>query len=92
MNLSLAFAALAVSLLGGCASFSPDGGFGAVETAAKAHTGKAVLWVRSDEQQASAYNCASDACGCSHRARPRTTRTERCARARAGSTCVRRRF
>ncbi len=54
MNASLALSALALSLLAGCASFSPDGGFGAVETAAKAHTGKAVLWVRSDEQQASA--------------------------------------
>ena len=33
MNASLALSALALSLLAGCASFSPDGGFGAVETA-----------------------------------------------------------
>ena len=39
------FAALV--LLGGCASLSPDAGFGPVETAAKAHLDKDVKWARS---------------------------------------------
>ena len=38
---------LAAVLLGGCASFSPDGGFASVEQAAKAQLGKEVRWVRS---------------------------------------------
>jgi outer membrane protein TolC len=42
----LAVAALA--LLGGCASFSDDGGFGSVEQAAQQHLGKELRWARSD--------------------------------------------
>jgi hypothetical protein len=41
-------AALSATLLGACASFSPDGGFGTVETAAKERLGKEVRWVKSD--------------------------------------------
>ena len=40
-----------LALLGGCASFSPDGGFAAVEQTAKDHLGKDVLWARSDADQ-----------------------------------------
>ena len=38
-------------VLGGCASFSPDGGFSSVEQTAKARLGKDVLWARSDADQ-----------------------------------------
>ena len=38
----------AVTLLSGCASFSPDGGFGPVEQSVKARLGKDVQWARSD--------------------------------------------
>ena len=38
-------------LLGGCASFSPDGGFSAVEQTAKQRLGKDLLWARSDAEQ-----------------------------------------
>ena len=38
-------------VLGGCASFSPDGGFSAVEQTAKDRLGKDVLWARSDAEQ-----------------------------------------
>ena len=34
--------------LGGCASFSPDGGFGAVERTTKERVGKDLQWARSD--------------------------------------------
>jgi len=37
-------------LLGGCASFSPDGGFGAVETAVRERTGQSAQWVRSEDE------------------------------------------
>jgi outer membrane protein TolC len=36
------------AVLGGCASFSPDGGFAAVEQTAKDRLGKDVRWARSD--------------------------------------------
>ena len=36
------------AVLGGCASFSPDGGFGAVEQTAKARIGKDLRWARTD--------------------------------------------
>ena len=42
---------LAVLLLGGCASFSPDGGFGVVEKTTKERTGKDVQWARNAEDQ-----------------------------------------
>ena len=46
-----ALLALAV-LSGGCASFTPDGGFASVERSAKAHLGKDLQWSRSAEDQA----------------------------------------
>ncbi|MEQ1807145.1 MAG: TolC family protein [Burkholderiaceae bacterium] len=39
------------ALLGGCASFSPDGGFATVEQAATTHLSKDVRWARSDAEQ-----------------------------------------
>ena len=39
------------AVLGGCASFSPDGGFSAVEKAAKDRLGKEVQWARTDADQ-----------------------------------------
>ena len=47
----LAPAALAF-LLGGCASFSPDGGFSLVADAVKAESGKDAIWVRNDQDRA----------------------------------------
>ena len=37
-----------VAVLGGCAGFSPDGGFGAVELSTKERLGKDLFWARSD--------------------------------------------
>ena len=48
-QLPAALAALLV--LGGCASFSPDGGFATVEQTAKARLGADVRWARSDSDQ-----------------------------------------
>jgi outer membrane protein TolC len=45
-------AAAALVLLAGCASFSPDGGFGAVEQAARQHLAKDLHWARSDADRA----------------------------------------
>jgi len=42
---------IATALLGGCASFSPDGGFATVEQTAKDRLGKEVLWSRSSADQ-----------------------------------------
>lgn len=39
------------AVLGGCASFSPDGGFSAIEQTAKDRLGKDVRWARSDADQ-----------------------------------------
>ncbi len=39
------------AVLAGCASFSPDGGFAAVEKTAKDRLGKDVLWARSEADQ-----------------------------------------
>ena len=44
----LAFAALALIALSGCATFSSDGGFGSVEQIAKDRLGKQITWARSD--------------------------------------------
>ena len=44
----LAFAALALIALSGCATFSSDGGFGTVEQTAKERLGKDVKWARTD--------------------------------------------
>ncbi|MFN3543282.1 MAG: TolC family protein [Thiobacillus sp.] len=43
---TLVLAVLSTTLLGGCASFSEDGGFGAVETAAQTRLQKDVVWTR----------------------------------------------
>ena len=43
---------ISVATLGGCASFSPDGGFAAVEQATQARLGKQVLWSRGAADQA----------------------------------------
>jgi outer membrane protein TolC len=58
MNRRLARAGLAlpallipVLMLAGCASFSPDAGFAAVEHSAKERLGKEVRWARSDADQ-----------------------------------------
>lgn len=44
----------ALAFLGGCATFSPDGGFSAVESAAKQRFGKEARWVKSDADTESA--------------------------------------
>lgn len=43
-----AIAVLSAFLLGGCASFSRDGGFDAIESAARTHVQKDVVWSRDD--------------------------------------------
>ena len=45
---TLALAALSAALLGGCASFSPDGGFDAVQSATRSQLQKDVVWSRDD--------------------------------------------
>jgi outer membrane protein TolC len=45
-------AAGAAVLLAGCASFSPDGGFGAVEQATRPHLAQELRWARSDADRA----------------------------------------
>jgi len=45
---AVAVAALGAIALGGCASFSADGGFGAVEQVATERLGKEVRWARDD--------------------------------------------
>jgi outer membrane protein TolC len=47
-RVSLMTIALALFTLGGCTTFSSDGGFGAIEQAAKDRLGKDVTWLRSD--------------------------------------------
>ncbi len=44
-------ALLAATALGGCASFSPDGGFARVEQAARDHLGKELRWSRTTADQ-----------------------------------------
>jgi outer membrane protein TolC len=48
---TLTLAAGAALLLSGCASFSPDGGFGSVEKTAQARLGKDVVWARTQADQ-----------------------------------------
>lgn len=51
-NLRMPLAALsAVLVLGGCATFSADGGFGPVEQTVKARSGRDVVWAKTDEQR-----------------------------------------
>ncbi len=45
---TLTLAVLSAALLGGCASFSPDGGFDAVQSATRSHIQKDVVWARDD--------------------------------------------
>lgn len=45
--------AVSVLLLGGCASFSADGGFTSVQTLTKERTGQDIKWVKTDEDAAS---------------------------------------
>ena len=47
-NLRLATLLAGAAVLGGCASFSPDGGFGPVEHTAKERLGKDLRWARSE--------------------------------------------
>ena len=42
---------VSAAVLGGCASFSPDGGFAVVEKTARDRLGKDVQWARSDADQ-----------------------------------------
>jgi outer membrane protein TolC len=49
-TLAIAMSAL---LAGGCASFSPDGGFGSVNEAVKSRTGRDAAWIRSDQESES---------------------------------------
>jgi outer membrane protein TolC len=44
----LVLAMLSTLLLGGCASFSKDGGFGAIESAARSQIQKDVVWTRDE--------------------------------------------
>ncbi|MHB1213988.1 MAG: TolC family protein [Thiobacillus sp.] len=45
---TLVLAVLSAGLLGGCASFSPDGGFAPIQSAARAQLQKDVVWSRDD--------------------------------------------
>ena len=45
-------AAAALAVLSGCASFSPDGGFGTVEQTTQQHLGQEVRWARTADDQA----------------------------------------
>ena len=47
----LVLALLSVFLLGGCASFSPDGGFGALESTTRSQIQKDVVWSRDDDSR-----------------------------------------
>ncbi len=51
MSARIALAAVAAAALGGCATFSEDGGFGAVERAVKERSGKDVVWAKTDDQR-----------------------------------------
>ncbi len=44
-------AALAAAVLAGCASFSPDGGFGPVAGAVREHTGREAAWARTETER-----------------------------------------
>ncbi len=50
-SLRLLAVLVSAAVLGGCASFSPDGGFAAVEKTAKDRLGKDVRWARTDADQ-----------------------------------------
>lgn len=44
----LAVAAIALMLIGGCATLSPDSGFGAMQEIVKDHGGQEAFWARTD--------------------------------------------
>ncbi|WP_324779973.1 TolC family protein [Thiobacillus sedimenti] len=48
----LALTLASASLLGGCATFSPDGGFGAIQSETAARAGRDVVWSRDDATRA----------------------------------------
>ena len=48
----LVAAILTVLALGGCATFSKDGGFGSVAQETRTHLGKEVRWARTEQEQA----------------------------------------
>ena len=50
-RLRLVAVLMAAAFLGGCASFSPDGGFAPVEQAAKERLGKELRWARTDAER-----------------------------------------
>ncbi len=54
MSARIALAALVVLALGGCATFSKDGGFDTVEQTVKARSGKDVAWNKTEEQRSKA--------------------------------------
>ncbi len=51
MSARVAILASALLILSGCATFSQDGGFGAVERAVKERSGKDVVWAKTDDQR-----------------------------------------
>ena len=46
-----ASAALGATILGGCATFAPDGGFGSVEQEVRQRIGKDAIWPRTDAER-----------------------------------------
>ena len=51
MSARIVLGSLVLAALGGCATFSEDGGFGTVEKAVKERIGKDLAWVKSPEQR-----------------------------------------
>ena len=51
MSARIALVGLVSLALGGCATFSQDGGFNAVEKAVKDRSGKELVWIKSDAQR-----------------------------------------
>jgi outer membrane protein TolC len=51
---TLTLAVLSAALLGGCVSFSPDGGFDAVQSATQSRIQKDVVWTRDDASRSQA--------------------------------------
>ncbi|MEO8144637.1 MAG: TolC family protein [Betaproteobacteria bacterium] len=50
MKLPVILTAIATALLAGCVSFTPDGGFGTVDSAVRERTGQEAKWIRSDNE------------------------------------------
>jgi len=46
---TVSLALISAALLGGCASFSPDGGFGVIESTTRSQIQKDVVWTRDDD-------------------------------------------